>query len=109
MADLNREQRENLPYGEHNPATSTDLVREMRVHAAMVAAVVAAKGKGALALLDDGTEEPGRSVVIQEVRVALALESLLGSEQEFILKTVLDGFTEPLLEQLANMHDRLHD
>lgn len=105
---LTEEQVKRLPYTD-TPATSSDVALEMRRHAAMVAAVVHAHPTGALDLLEDATKEPGQSVLIQEVRLAIALESWLGEAQAEAVQVISQGLGDAMLTQVAQVHDKLHE
>lgn len=48
-------------------------------------------------------------VAIAQAKTALALESWLGPVIQEVAALVVSGLEEPLLERLAQTHDRLHE
>jgi hypothetical protein len=91
---------------------ATDVVRAFTDLIVVVAVTVRRYGSDHALLLKnlrDPTQEMGEVVLVAETRAALALDGFLGGEQEFLLATLLEHLSEPLLGQLAAMHDQLHE
>lgn len=86
---LTPEQLARMPYQE-TPATGWDVTEEIVRLSSLIAAIVVGNPMSAGALISDGKKEPGTSVVIQQTRLALALESLVGGEIDAFATSLID-------------------
>lgn len=116
---LNDEQLRKLPYHE-KPADALDVAREITNLASLVAGIIVAGmapygrysadigAKKVAEMLEDATKEPGQSVVVQQARVALALESWAGEAGGFLLKTAMEAMPALIGESFVAIHNEAH-
>lgn len=116
---LSDEQMRRLPYQE-TPATSLDVTKEITHLMTMVASLVHVAmapyshrtadlgAKRVTEMIQDATKEPGRSVLIQQTRVAFALESWAGEYGQEIIKSFGEALPNIVAESIAAIHDEAH-
>ena len=99
----------SLPYTDP-PATAVDVALEMRAVSALIARVISSADKALWAhMLEDGTRDPGKSLVILETRLAIALESWLTAALEEFLTDVVGGLQGAIDKAVAEAVEKALD